>query len=203
MPGALVQRAALVKPEFSALRHHQPDLLVLDIHLPDGSGLDVLRVFPRETRKFPILVLTGDRTAEALQHAIELGADDFVTKPLDRELFQAKVESLLSRSYASPFGYYGDLRGICPLAMGLAMRVHKVSEEAIQFFSPLFLAPGSQVRFTVGTAEVPLTVATCLSLPGQDPVRSAYLVTGTVGSLPFRAAAALRRQIHALKTGGI
>ena len=84
-----------VEAEFAAF---EPDVVVLDIHMPPPDGFEVLRRLrgARESLGFlPILVLTGDTSHVTRNSALILGADEFVTKPVDREGLVLRVRSLL------------------------------------------------------------------------------------------------------------
>ena len=77
---------------------HAPDLVLLDLHMPHRHGLAVLAdlraaAAPGDYR--PVLVLTADVTGEAKEHALALGARDFVTKPFDTTEVLLRVENLL------------------------------------------------------------------------------------------------------------
>ena len=76
----------------------EPDILLLDLHMPDPDGLEVLRRL-RSVRNslgfLPVIVLTGDTGKVARNSALILGADDFLTKPLDREEVVLRVRNLL------------------------------------------------------------------------------------------------------------
>jgi CheY-like chemotaxis protein/anti-sigma regulatory factor (Ser/Thr protein kinase) len=79
-----------------AQRHH-PDLILLDLHLPDRHGSDVLdelRSDP-ETADIPIVVVSADATVGEIQRLRDKGADDYVTKPLDVAQFLASLERVL------------------------------------------------------------------------------------------------------------
>ncbi len=81
-------------------RQHTPDLVVLDIMLPKMSGLDVCRVL-RAEQPVPILLLTArDAEADRVQ-GLELGADDYVTKPFSMRELRARVGSMLRRDHLS------------------------------------------------------------------------------------------------------
>jgi len=85
-----------------ALRGREPDLLILDIRLPDGSGYDLCRDIRREGYRLPILMLTA-RDAEVDKIlGLELGADDYMVKPFS-------FHELLSRLRALGRRAYGDL----------------------------------------------------------------------------------------------
>ncbi|HEX9476985.1 MAG TPA: response regulator [Candidatus Dormibacteraeota bacterium] len=76
----------------------EPDIVLLDLHMPDPDGLEVLRRL-RSARAslgfLPVIVLTGDTGDVARNSALILGADDFLTKPLDREEVVLRVRNLL------------------------------------------------------------------------------------------------------------
>jgi two-component system, OmpR family, response regulator len=81
-------------------RTDSPDLLVLDVMLPRMSGLDVCRVLRAET-PMPILMLTArDSEADVVQ-GLDLGADEYVTKPFSMRELRARVTSLLRRDRIS------------------------------------------------------------------------------------------------------
>lgn len=76
----------------------QPDIILLDLHMPDPDGFEVLRRL-RSARSslgyLPILVLTADETHVARNSALILGADEFLTKPVDREELVLRVRNLV------------------------------------------------------------------------------------------------------------
>jgi PleD family two-component response regulator len=74
-----------------------PDLLMLDLHMPEPDGFRVMEQLKPwiEGRWFPILVLTADVSAEVKHRALESGAKDFLTKPLDHTEVVLRVKNLL------------------------------------------------------------------------------------------------------------
>jgi DNA-binding NarL/FixJ family response regulator len=78
-----------------AIRTRAWSAIVLDLRLPDGSGLDVLEGLRAIRPATPVLVLTGDNDPEAINRACELGAS-FAVKPVTSSLLQAFVESATS-----------------------------------------------------------------------------------------------------------
>jgi DNA-binding response OmpR family regulator len=76
----------------------EPDIVLLDLHMPDPDGLEVLRRL-RSARTsigfLPVIVLTGDTGKVARNSALILGADDFLTKPLDHDEVVLRVRNLL------------------------------------------------------------------------------------------------------------
>lgn len=80
-------------------RARRPDLVVLDIMMPKIDGLDVCRALRAET-DLPVLLLTARTTEEDLLLGLEIGADDYVTKPYSPRELVARVRALLRRSGA-------------------------------------------------------------------------------------------------------
>lgn len=82
----------------SLTQQYDPDLILLDLHMPHKHGLDVLRELTdtKSTSAYrPVLVLTADATVDARDRALALGARDFVTKPFDATEVLLRVENLL------------------------------------------------------------------------------------------------------------
>ena len=78
----------------AALRHHRPDLVLLDLGLPDLDGLTLIAKI-RETRPVPIVVLSsrGDEAAKVM--ALDAGADDYVTKPFGADELMARIRAAM------------------------------------------------------------------------------------------------------------
>lgn len=92
--GYRVTAAADAASGLAAARRHHHDLAVLDLHLPDGSGIDLAGQLSPET---PFLALTIDRTPAAIQACIAAGALGYLVKPLDAETFLRQVRVALER----------------------------------------------------------------------------------------------------------
>ena len=87
------------------LEELMPDIIVLDIMLPDGSGLDFMRELRRsssEKSNVPILLLTGLTTPEDVIRGLSEGGDDYLTKPYDFGVLLARIEALLRRTGIVP-----------------------------------------------------------------------------------------------------
>ncbi|MBI1258623.1 MAG: response regulator [Chloroflexi bacterium] len=82
------------------LRREHPDLLVLDLMLPDRDGLDITRLVRKDAnlRQIPIIMLTARVEDEDRITGLEIGADDYITKPFNPREVVARVRSVLRRS---------------------------------------------------------------------------------------------------------
>jgi DNA-binding response OmpR family regulator len=81
-------------------RSEQFDLLVLDLGLPSRDGLSVLEVLRREGNRLPVLILTARTQLEDTVAGLDLGADDYVTKPFRFEELLARIRARLRRGGA-------------------------------------------------------------------------------------------------------
>jgi two-component system response regulator RegX3 len=95
-----VSRTATAAEGLEAFRTRPPDLVLLDVMLPDGDGKDVLREI-RSSSRVPVVMLTarGEEMDRVL--GLELGADDYVTKPFSAAELMARLRAVLRRSSVS------------------------------------------------------------------------------------------------------
>jgi two-component system OmpR family response regulator len=77
----------------------QPDLVILDLGLPDLDGLEVLRRLRGRRSRIPVLALTARDALEDRVAGLDLGADDYLTKPFDLPEFEARVRALIRRGH--------------------------------------------------------------------------------------------------------
>lgn len=82
------------------LRHSPPDLIILDLNLPNADGFDLCRDIRRDPKGtyIPILILSARREDSDIVAGLELGADDYLTKPINPKILLARVGALLRRS---------------------------------------------------------------------------------------------------------
>lgn len=80
------------------LRQQLPDLLVLDLMLPHIGGLDICRAVRREAEHIPIIMLTAKSTEDDILLGLDLGADDYITKPFSPRQLMARVRAVLRRT---------------------------------------------------------------------------------------------------------
>jgi DNA-binding response OmpR family regulator len=95
--GNAVQVVADGRAALERARSAKPDLIVLDVMLPLVDGLDVCRILRTES-DVPILLLTARTTEEDMLLGLDLGADDYLTKPYSPRELTARVRALLRRS---------------------------------------------------------------------------------------------------------
>jgi DNA-binding response OmpR family regulator len=95
--GYRVVTAADGREALERFRAERPDLVVLDLMLPELSGVEVCRIIRQES-DVPILMLTAKDSEVDKVVGLEVGADDYVTKPFSLRELQARVRALLRRS---------------------------------------------------------------------------------------------------------
>ena len=74
-----------------------PSLILLDINLPDGSGLDFLKELKKGSDFIPVILLTANDTDLDIVNGLELGADDYITKPFSLAVLRARVNTQLRK----------------------------------------------------------------------------------------------------------
>lgn len=89
----------------AALRSRSFSLLILDVNLPDGSGLELLRSL-RPACQTPVLLLTANDLELDIVTGLEAGADDYITKPFSLAVLRARVAALLRRAAAPAQNQY-------------------------------------------------------------------------------------------------
>lgn len=99
---------------YDFLENHLPDLVILDLMLPDVDGLDICRLLKNQPRTaaIPIIMLTARSEETDRVLGLELGADDYVTKPFSARELAARVKSVLRRHEKSATEEKLSLRGI-------------------------------------------------------------------------------------------
>ena len=90
-----VVTAGTIAEGWSRFQEQRPDVIVLDLQLPDGSGLELFRKIQAEDRKRPVVFVTAHGTAETAIEAMKHGAFDYLTKPVDLD----KLTQILHRAF--------------------------------------------------------------------------------------------------------
>jgi len=104
-----VRAAATGQEALRAIREHKPDVVVLDIMLPDLDGIEVLQRLRAEGEEVPVLFLTAKDAIADRVTGLTVGGDDYVTKPFSLEELIARLRALLRRSEAPGMLRVGDL----------------------------------------------------------------------------------------------
>ena len=171
-----------------------PDLIILDLGLPDIQGLELLHMIRGRNDKVPIIVLSSRGDENAKVEALDLGADDYVTKPFGMDELLARMRAALRHQLQvhgeRPIFRLGDL------SVDLVRRIVKLGEEEVKL-SPkeydllrILVQHAGKVlthRFLLSELWDPLTDAQYLRVYVRqlrqkieaDPERPQYLLTET------------------------
>jgi len=95
--GYQVQAAASAEDGLSIIRNDLPDLVLLDISLPGMDGLDALH-YIKDNTEIPVIFITARHREMDEILGLELGADDYITKPFDTNILIARIKAVMRRS---------------------------------------------------------------------------------------------------------
>jgi two-component system response regulator AtoC len=120
------------------LEEKKPDLLVLDIGLPHNNGLEILEELKRREAPYPVIMLTGDDTAETAVTALKLGAYDYITKPFEMDKLKIIVRNALEAVHLKrTVQRYKDdtlstsIIGKSPLMVSLIDEIKKIARQRV------------------------------------------------------------------------
>ena len=112
-----------------ALSESSPDAVVLDVMLPDGSGLELLKQLRNDHPDLPVLMLSA--RGEPLDRilGLELGADDYLAKPCDPRELTARLRAVLRRSHPAPASSQMELGDLCfsPMRGVVTLNQHDIT----------------------------------------------------------------------------
>jgi PAS domain S-box-containing protein len=102
-PGVKLLSALQGRLGLELARQHHPDVILLDLHLPDVSGEDVLRELRGDSglRRIPVIVVSADATQRQIERLLAAGARSYLTKPLDVRLMLGLLDKILDGSAES------------------------------------------------------------------------------------------------------
>lgn len=114
---------------FSLVVRERPSLVLLDLMLPGMDGLSVCREIRRTTlvSSIPIIMLTAKSAEEDIVRGLELGADDYITKPFSKAVLIARVRAALRR----PASAHGPVVSVCGLVLDGATRTATVDAASL------------------------------------------------------------------------
>ena len=96
--GKTVFCVSTLKDAADQLLVFRPSMILMDINLPDGNGLDFLTEVKRSYAEIPVIMLTANDTDDDIVRGLELGADDYMTKPFSLSVLRARVNAQLRRN---------------------------------------------------------------------------------------------------------
>jgi len=100
--GYCVSEAASIREAKVLFKQEKPDLIVLDVMLPDGNGLALCKEIRRKDKSVPVLFLSALGQPQEVVAGFKAGGDDYLAKPYDVEVLVARVEALLRRTTRMP-----------------------------------------------------------------------------------------------------
>ncbi|MCE5228056.1 response regulator transcription factor [bacterium] len=112
----------------AALQNRVYDLAILDIMLPGRDGLSILRQLREQANHVPVILLTARTTLNERIEGLQLGADDYVTKPFYVEELIARIQAVMRRSS----GHEQSQRQVGPLVLNLPRREVRVNGREIE-----------------------------------------------------------------------
>jgi two-component system, OmpR family, KDP operon response regulator KdpE len=127
--GHQVDEAGTAAEGLRAWEDRRPDLILLDLGLPDRDGLSIIRQVRREAAT-PILVLSARGDERDRVTALEQGADDYLTKPFGLAELRARIAALLRRA-AGPLADAGGLLTVGPVNLDIARREVHVGDRLV------------------------------------------------------------------------
>ena len=126
--GYAVDSAANGKDGLAHGREYPIDLAVVDLGLPDISGMEIIRTWRKHERRFPVLILTARGRWQDKVEGLEAGADDYLVKPFQFEELLARTKALLRRAagQAQPVVTCG------PIVLDTAAQQVRVGKQALE-----------------------------------------------------------------------
>ena len=113
------------------VRSNLPDLVLLDIMMPDIDGFEVLRII-REVSTTPVIMLTAKGEEDDRVRGLELGADDYITKPFSPRELVSRVKAVLRRTETASGGTHGVIEVDSRLKLDFDRREVWVNDELVQ-----------------------------------------------------------------------
>src|SRR4029453_4680950 len=128
--GFTTNTACTLRDARAQVSHRTPDVALIDLYLPDGSGIDLLKEFELGTAT-EVVLMTGHADVESAVQALRLGASDYLTKPLDIGRLKnilANVASVHPPTQAAPAVQETGAPDRCGLLLGASAPMHEVYE---------------------------------------------------------------------------
>jgi len=98
LEGFACLEAGNAKAGIDSAKKHNPDVVIMDIQLPDSSGFQICQELRKHSRDFVLIMMTGRfLSTEEKTQGFSLGADEYITKPFDIQELSIRIRQLLSR----------------------------------------------------------------------------------------------------------
>lgn len=98
--GFVTETALTLREAVDRVAVYEYDLVILDLGLPDGDGLEVISKLREKEAETAILILTAHDSIDAKVKGLNMGADDYITKPFHKAELNARIQSILRRKFA-------------------------------------------------------------------------------------------------------
>ena len=99
LDGFECHQAGAAKEGISAAQKLEPEIVIMDIQLPDSSGFQICQELRKRSKTVILIMMTGRfLSSEEKKQGFELGADEYITKPFDLAELSARIKQLLSRN---------------------------------------------------------------------------------------------------------
>ncbi|PIK15338.1 response regulator [Halobacteriovorax sp. JY17] len=147
-------RTALTASEFfEEFNKFTPDLCIVDLNLETskGAGYEILRAIRKKFGNQIKIVIVSRRFAEVdIQKGLDLGADDYITKPLDKTTVQCKINAVLGDMYkeSSSLPYFAVPSTSRDSYIELDLNLVSLDEEGVTFKSFNFISKGNKIKMT-------------------------------------------------------
>ncbi len=132
------------------IKSNRPDMAIIDLQLEEGqSGFDVIQqIGGLKLLPFPILIASADMSPVSIAHALELGASDYITKPLDRDILASKLLNFFSSEKLdeASWSFVKGPEARFPATAELEMELREVDEFGIRVTTRHLLNKGTPVQ---------------------------------------------------------
>lgn len=95
--GYVIEKAKTYQDGLSKIKNHSYDCVILDLNLPDGDGIDILQKVKMLNKDTGVIILSANSSIETKVAGLEIGADDYLTKPFHLSELNARVKSIVRR----------------------------------------------------------------------------------------------------------
>jgi two-component system, OmpR family, response regulator ResD len=135
--GYLVTLASSGDEAIKRLQQEMPDLLILDLMLPNLDGMEIMR-WLRNQSDLPVIMLTARRSEADRIAGLEMGADDYVVKPFSPQELVSRVRAVLRRTRANTLDSNGDTLSLSGVTINPSTRIVTVNEDEVSLTSKEF-----------------------------------------------------------------